>query len=110
MSANNWTECPKCRVLADAEKLAKQKAAAEAYGKVSPEEWQRMTKEADASGDLDETLREDWEIGLWKNRKTGIQEFYASFSASCEVCGFSHKFKHEEPLSIDGNKSGRSKP
>jgi len=95
MGADNWTKCPKC-----ADKAAKEidgivAAAAACYGKVSAEEYNRRNTEALAlknSVFQDDTLREDYEIGIHQG------EFYVSYGASCQVCGFTFSFKGEKKV------------
>jgi len=95
MSADNWAVCPRCKKRRAAERLAKQEAAAKAYGKVPADEWQRMTAEANAAHDDEEELREDYTI---HTDETG--EFYVGYRCVCQRCGFEHRFKHTEQLNI----------
>ncbi len=95
MSADNWGVCPRCKVRIAQEKEAKHVAAAKAYGKVSPDEWRQMLKDAEVEPREEATLREDYEI-----RTSASGAFYVSYSCRCETCGFRHKFKHEEQLPL----------
>jgi hypothetical protein len=70
---------------------------ADAYGNVSVEEFDAMRAalaESETRG-LRNTLREDYEIFLSEKG-----EFYASYRGGCAECGFEHKFKHEEQVSL----------
>ena len=82
MSADNWTYCPKCQEMARkrAEKLNEQIASS--YGKVSIENYTALAKEANNPPKLEETLREDYEVGIYGG------EFTVSYTASCNVCKF----------------------
>lgn len=88
MSANNWTTCPACQAkhssMVDAVKAL--------YGQISAEEYhERMTHVVtEDKRPRKETLREDWEIGIYKGK------FTVDYGASCSVCGWSKYFKHEE--------------
>ncbi len=92
MGADNWGTCPKC---ADNNRNIWERwkrEAAEAYGKVSPEEYEQKRKAAEIGPDWDkETFREDYEIGLYKDGK-----FRVSYGGGCNVCGFNHEYKFEE--------------
>lgn len=95
MGANNWRVCPKCKKDREvrAEELSIE--AAEAYGKVSVEEWKSLDAKAkECAQPLDsETLREDYEIGMQSDG-----EFFFDYGCSCSVCGFSHSKKVEEQV------------
>ena len=97
MSADCWRICPQCKIRHKREREGKDRAVMEAYGKVSGPEWLRMQKEEDGDSvpDLAETLREDYEMVI---REDGL--FYISYSAGCEICGFSHSFEHDEQLKV----------
>jgi hypothetical protein len=70
MSADRWTYCPNC------------------------------TLKGRQAGifDTDETLREDWEIGIYEDEEKGTFHFRASYSGNCTVCDFSKRevLKDEE--------------
>lgn len=95
MSADNWRICPRCKKKAEADYAEEVRRVGEAYGKVPPEEYLRMTRDLQKPPALNETLREDYELGTDKDG-----EFYVSYSASCSVCKFSHRFKHSEQLNV----------
>jgi hypothetical protein len=80
MSADNWVVCPRC------EKKKKLRLS-EAYGKVTPEEYEKLLHSREGE---DENLREDWEIGIWDGK------FLVNFSSRCEDCKFEFNYKHEE--------------
>lgn len=92
MSADNWTICPRCQKTAlaakerDREKLAKQ------YGKIEPVEFVKRSAEVDKPIELEETLREDYELGLFEG------QFYISYRASCAQCGFELSYAREETV------------
>lgn len=46
-----------------------------------------------ADNKLDDTLREDYEIGV-----SSKGEFFVDYGASCGVCGFVFSHSHKEPL------------
>lgn len=96
MSANNWDVCPRCLEEANAKREQAIKDAAEAYGKVPPEEWRAMSENAHMKIELEETMREDYEIGVGSSAK-----FHVSYRASCAECGFEFRFKHSELVSLE---------
>lgn len=93
MSADNWRECPYCVEAAkDAwgEEVAK---VAEAYGKVSAEEFLAMREAIDAGPPpVPESFREDY--GFW------VDGFVvkASYSGHCKDCGAGCDFDAEHPI------------
>lgn len=94
MGADNWAICPRCKKKAEADYADAVRAAGEAYGKVSAEEYVRMVAALpQEEPDLIPTLREDYELGTSEDGK-----FYVIYSGGCNVCGFSHKFRHDEQL------------
>lgn len=101
MSADAWRICPQCK----AREVLKHKkpTAAEIYGKVSVDEYERMKLEElqIVEEDVEETLREDYEIYM---REDGMLDI--SYSCSCSVCGFSVEFesKKQHPISLEKNK------
>lgn len=97
VSADNWTWCPKCALT---HKDARQEAinkARNAYGELPAEEYESRLRMAESitKTDLGETLREDYELGTGKDAS-----FYVIYKCSCDMCGFSYKFKHEEKLKL----------
>lgn len=101
MSATNWDDCPACAERAAKEKADKLEEAAKAYGKVPAAEWKAMLADAESSAknddDAGETLREDYEMGVGLKDRPFV--FWVSYHCECQLCGFSHRFKHEEDLS-----------
>ena len=85
MSADNWTDCPKCGPESEA---WDQKLAA-AYGKVSAAEYARLVNAREE--EPGETLREDYQVGIRKGR------FRVDYCASCTNCGFRFAYKHSAP-------------
>jgi hypothetical protein len=74
------------------EVLARQafeKKVKDSYGKVSAEEYLCLTKQFEKPVEREQTLREDYELGIVENK------FYVSYRASCTACKFSFTFKEE---------------
>lgn len=96
MVADNFAICPKCekQVLNEKEKL-KQKVN-EAYGKVSASEYLALVNESENSLPSETTLGENYEIGIYE----GELELFISYRCSCSVCGFSHSFRHTDPIAL----------
>ena len=95
MSADRWSKCPECARKRKLKKAKLVKAAEDSYGKVSKKDFDKLKADADEfNGDVDETFREDYEIGM------GIifeGELYISYRGSCTECGFEKKFNYHEP-------------
>lgn len=95
MSADNWAICPQCRDRAQADRTARLKEAFDAYGKVSPEEFEAMRAAADVPFDAGkfQTFREDYEFyGASDGTIT------ADYSGHCGVCDLGVDFRHEHPF------------
>jgi len=91
VSADNWTVCPKCKQSALEAKSKAQQTADESYGKVTPAEWLALKAKADIDPAIEDTLREDYGLGI----RDG--EFHVNYCASCQ-CGFSFKYKYTKPV------------
>lgn len=97
MSADRWNICPKCKALAEANKLRLEAKAQASYGKVSREAYARLVAEAAKPlADPSETFREDFWVGL----DGGGEVVKVDYSGSCRECGFEVSFKHEQPTSL----------
>ena len=95
MSADNWTQCPRCYVTNRAKAEELERIASESYGKVSAEKFDQLRDDAKSfrkaiSGDSNftDTLREDYSIGIEDD------EFSVGYSGYCQTCGFSFDYKH----------------
>jgi len=98
MSADNWRICPVCVSNAKEERSKKCEKIMEEYGKIPRAEWKEKVDEAaEAEEKLEETLREDYELGIQSDGK-----FFISFGCSCKVCGTMFSVRHEEetPFSV----------
>lgn len=96
MSADNWRPCPQCMLRATRGQADRLKATEEAYGKVSPGEYARLLAEARKPPEPKDTLREDWEIGLWG------AAFEVEYAARCNVCGLKFQFRHKVEVKLEG--------
>jgi hypothetical protein len=93
MSADNWTTCPKCKQT-EQEKRDKQRSnLRKSYGKVDPLEYEKLLTASKAEIALDDTLREDYEIGVDSDGCFDI-----SYSCSCTKCDFRYTFKHSDKV------------
>ncbi len=95
MSADNWTQCPKCLQSQQQRDEKSRRIVANSYGKVSAEKFMEMQAaiDADRGKEPEPTLREDYE--QWTD-KTGV--YRVSYSCSCNECGFSWRYKHEQSV------------
>lgn len=94
MSADNWAMCPKCKELADHKLEVLEDKVSKAYGQVSSEEYLALVKKIEQPIKLEQTLREDYEIGILD------EEFYVRYAGACTVCGFRYEYKHDEKLVV----------
>jgi hypothetical protein len=94
MSADNWARCPKCQDKHDKEWALKVKKVESLYGKVSAEEFIKARETIREKPKLEETFREDYEIGLDKDGT-----FSVGYVGGCTYkgCGFkvSYSYKKE---------------
>lgn len=97
MSAKNWAECPRCLSEATAKKEKLKTEVVKAYGKVSPDKYLSMVIESNNPVEVESTLAEYYEIGVSESGK-----FIVSYSCDCRTCGWSHEFRHENQLKVEG--------
>lgn len=92
MSADNWAICPRCKLGGEVEHQGNIDRAAEAYGKVDPDEYEALREIARRPLDLEpfRTFREDYEF-------YGADEgtVVATYEGECSVCSLHVKFRHE---------------
>lgn len=103
MSADNWTICPKCHEEHEKKLIEFDDQVTKAYGKVPPDEYERLRKErAQLETQAEpETLREDYEQGILEG------EYYLRYSGHCNVCGFDFQKSIDEQ--VWPSKSGKAK-
>lgn len=95
MSADNWAICPRCLDRAYAEWSARLQVAADAYGKVPPDEYERLRSEALVPIDEEtfRTFREDYEF---YGAKEGTIK--AVYKGRCQTCDVGVEFEHAHPF------------
>lgn len=105
MSANRWSKCLVCQAKRAADKINALAEAEAAYGKVPAAKYKRLLDAANQGkpGDLDETLREDWELGI--DVTTDGVRFALYYEASCQRCGFNYLKRLSEPVALEVKKS-----
>ena len=92
MSADNYTECPKCRLNAERDRRLLEDRIKKSYGVVSAQEYHRMEKELENPIKPTGVLREDYSIGI----NTGV--FKVDYIGTCAECGFSFKFSEKKDI------------
>ena len=95
MSADNWTECPRCLEKEETEKNALKLKAESEYGKMPKAEYLELLRKSEEPLSTEQTLREDYEFWTDPDGK-----FSANYNCHCKICGFEHTFKHEKQLKI----------
>ena len=93
MSADNWAICPQCKASKLAVRDENKRKAEESYGKVDAAEYLRLLQVSSIAVKVEETMREDYEIGV---DDEGV--FHIGYYASCN-CGFKFEYKHTEVAS-----------
>jgi len=94
MAAKNWAMCPKCGKTVEEIRKVLRAEAKKAYGQIPEKKYLNMVAEAGAHIVVEDTLREDYAIGIWNG------EFSVSYRGHCDKCGFDKKFKTTEPIGI----------
>lgn len=99
MSADNWADCPRCKVIRETALVERERAVEDAYGKVPVAEFDAMRAdlERDKSTLADPTFREDYEI---YGAEDGVVR--VKYSGHCRDCNLRLKFEHEHPLDVGG--------
>ncbi len=94
MSADRWSVCPLCEKVREAEMKKVADALVEQYGKLPRDKYLKLQAEAaQPAPDLEETVREDWEIGIYDGK------FEVRYYASCNKCKFKFEFlSGEKPV------------
>ncbi len=99
MSADRWTQCPRCYVTNREHAAELDKIVAESYGKVPAEKFDELRNDAfsfrkgiTSDDNFTSSLREDYEVGIQNG------EFSVGYSGRCDTCGFKFTFKHEEKV------------
>lgn len=95
MSANNWTLCPRCKKLAESAKINRLLEAENNYGKIPADEYRRLFDQAVKPKPLEETMREDYEIGVYND------EFEVNYYAHCQKCYFEYRYKNKFKIEIN---------
>lgn len=94
MGADNWTFCPKCERKNRIEKEKTLAKALATYGKVSPEEYERVIFFArkGLENEIIQPFREDYDIGLIGD------EFAITYRGSCVTCKFTYSFQFQKTI------------
>ncbi len=94
MSADAYRSCPECEKNQNKDFEEKKAKLNKKYGKMDMEEFlaahDKLAKEI--TKELEETLREDYEIGIWNG------EFNINYSAHCSECGFSFTVNEKKDI------------
>lgn len=108
MSANNWRDCPRCLRESRIRAALRLKDAHALYGTVSRADYEAALAEVSEQDELDfesvdgGSFRENFRI---LTRDDGV--FTVSYSGSCGICGFEHKFRCEQQTLSDDSGSVR---
>lgn len=89
MSATRYSRCPRCEVARLATVQEAKTAAADAYGNIDSGEWLKLKMAAEAMelDDGDDTLREDFVLGIVRDDES--VRFKLNYRAHCTECEFS---------------------
>lgn len=95
MSADNWTQCPRCIETHNAELKRLSNEIDARYGKVSMEEFDEFRQEVQefVLRGVDYQFREDYETFLGEDGWVHI-----SYRGFCRTCSLAFKFEHDEKV------------
>lgn len=101
MSADNWTQCPRCLNRRAMEIENKTTQVAASYGKVDVETFDRLRAECETlkADRLEDNFREDYEI---YGAEDGTVE--VRYSGKCTTCGLALTFKHSHEIDMSGDR------
>jgi len=94
MSSDTWTICPKCQDRIYSDRQKKLDAVKKSYGKIASEKYISDYDDAVKPVEMENTLREDYEIGI----TDGV--YTVSYGASCSRCDFRFSNNFEAVVSI----------
>ncbi len=94
MSAENWAICPKCKRLDEEKRQLLADQIKTSYGNLPESEYLELVERFKAPAKIEETLREDYELGIWN------KEFSISYGANCDKCGFEYSFNFSKEVGI----------
>lgn len=101
MSADNWTDCPKCRAKAFGSLSNREQKHSESYGKIDAKKWVENQRGIEAewdelnSGKHFQTFRENYQIGVDCDGT-----FSVTYRGLCTKCGAEYKFENEIPGAV----------
>lgn len=97
MSADNWTECPRCIARKERRNADLTQQVKDAYGSMPLEEWLNLRDMTlrDIDEKVDQTFREDWEIGVFNG------EFFVQYKGFCGTCDLRYEFTYDQPIKVD---------
>lgn len=102
MSADNWAECPSCRVDVVAAKARQRDEAVAAYGKIPSDDWHALDAKAREPFETRYEFREDYEI--YTDPVSGIISI--KYRGQCTRCGARAVFDTTFPvLKTDGQRA-----
>jgi hypothetical protein len=98
MSADNWTQCPRCLKRRAVEIENKETQVAAAYGKVPVDQFDRQRAELESlkTDRMDNNFREDYEIC---GAEDGVVE--VTYRGVCGICNLRMEFKHSHEIDLD---------
>lgn len=97
MSADNWTQCPRCEENIEREWNERILRHAATYGNVDPETFMAEAAEiVKGMPKMGSNFREDYEFYMLA--EDGVVKVVASYSGYCSACDLELNFKDSHPL------------
>lgn len=102
MSADNWDECPRCKVRNQEIIESNKRRLEQGYGQMSQEEWLVLKEQVDNPAYQDNSLKEYYEQGLMQELD-GTWKYYVRYYGRCtnEGCGFEIKKAIDEEIQVE---------
>lgn len=106
MSADAWRICPRCKIGAEKKASASVKNLAASYGKIPEPEYLEMKAKIESAKPPEETMREDYEIGMDEDGTLEISYRYSCadgsrLKSSLELTAHTHTYEVHHDASKD---------
>jgi len=99
MSADNWIKCPKCTKRIVEEQAEKEDKVKVLYGKIPEDEYRRKMGLVLQARGIEDTLREDYDIGIQDGT-----HFIIDYRASCIDVDCDYVFNYKKDIDIENMK------
>lgn len=92
MSADRWTQCPKCVDTIQVAHIKAKEALKNMYGTMPADEFVEKMNKLEQDPGVEQNFREDWEIGVFGNGLT------IRYYGQCRDCGFTVEIDEDRTI------------